>query len=184
MLIVGTLTVRRAGVDELNIVMDLLHTRIAWLRARSSDQWSTWPAWPAKLTRALGAGHVWLLLEQDLPIGTVSADQNADLDFWTPQERGQSATYLAKLAVHPDRAGRGYGALLLDVISTAAARQGAALLRLDAWKNNPGLHRHYTDLGWQHLRTIDLPHRRSGALFEIPTRSALPQVNDRVTLHH
>lgn len=164
------LAVRAATVDELDVIMQLLQQRIAWLRARGSDQWSTWPAWPAKLPAALKRRRVWLLTEDDLPVGTVTADEHADPDFWTETERADPAVYLAKLAVLPDRAGRGYGTLLLDVAGELAYREGRQLLRLDAWKNNPGLHAYYSNHGWRHLRTVDLPHRRSGALFETDAR--------------
>ena len=162
-----SLTVRCAAVDELDIVLELLHQRITWLRNRGSDQWSTWQAWPEKLAVALACGQVWLLTENDVPVGTVTLNEHADADFWTPIERAERALYLAKLAVRPDRAGRGYGLRLLRAAGDIADRRGRHLLRLDAWKNNHGLHAYYTRHGWQHLRTVDLPHRRSGALFEI-----------------
>lgn len=50
-----------------------------------------------------------------------------------------------------------------------ATRAGKPLLRLDAWKSNPGLHRYYLSQGFQLVRVVDLPHRRSGALFERPS---------------
>jgi GNAT superfamily N-acetyltransferase len=164
------LVVRTAAIHETDVVMQLLQQRIAWLRARGSDQWSTWRSWPAKLPAAIERHRVWLLTEDELPVGTVTADEYADPDFWTTAERADSAVYLAKLAVRPDRAGRGYGALLLDVAGDLAHRQGRLLLRLDAWKDNTGLHAYYSSRGWRHVRTVDLAHRRSGALFEKPAQ--------------
>lgn len=161
------LSVRRAGVNELDTVLQVLHQRIAWLRARGGDQWSFTQSWPAKLAVALNHGQVWLLTEHDVPVGTVTVDQHADPDFWTPAERADPAFYLSKLAVRPDRAGRGYGLRLLRAAGDIAHRHGGHLLRLDAWKSNPGLHAYYIRRGWQHVRTVDVSHRRSGALFQI-----------------
>ncbi len=69
------------------------------------------------------------------------------------------------ITVHAAR-GQSLGAALLDWAAGRATEAGR--LRLDAWKTNAALHTYYTSLGFTHLRTVDLPHRRSGALFERP----------------
>lgn len=73
------------------------------------------------------------------------------------------------MAVARTAAGQNIGARMLDWASFRAAQQGKELLRLDAWKTNPGLHRYYEGQGFTMVRLVDLPHRQSGALFERPS---------------
>jgi hypothetical protein len=63
-------------------------------------------------------------------------------------------------------AGREIGSALLDWASRRAASHGKRWIRLDAWRSNADLHRYYVQRGFHHVRTVELPHRRSGALFQ------------------
>jgi GNAT superfamily N-acetyltransferase len=150
--------------------MALLTERVEWLRGRGSEQWSTWEKWRSKIPSAIERGHVWLLLEGDDPIGTLTVEWCGDSDFWTPTERAEPAAYLSKLAIRLDHAGAEFGALLIDWAADYAYQRGCRYLRLDAWKTNKQLHAYYQDRGWSYLRTVNNPQRNSGALFQIPTR--------------
>ncbi|MFR9796084.1 GNAT family N-acetyltransferase [Streptomyces sp. MS06] len=77
------------------------------------------------------------------------------------------------MAVKREFAGAGVGGTLLDWASERAATQGKQWLRLDAWKDNQGLHRFYKNAGFTLVRVVDLPHRRSGALFQRATGHVL-----------
>ena len=164
------LAVRPAAVAELDVVMTLLRERIEWLRARGSDQWSTWESWEAKIPPTLERGHVWLLLDDDRPIGTVTVDFQGDRDFWAEEECTEPAAYLSKLAVRVDYAGNELGALLTDWAIDYAYRRGCRYVRLDAWKANDQLHSYYASRGWRYVRTVDNPGRNSGALFQVPVK--------------
>lgn len=67
-------------------------------------------------------------------------------------------------------AGQGLGAELLDWAGTRAALDGATWLRIDVWTTNERLQKYYLDLGFTHVRTVDLAHNPSGALFQRPAR--------------
>lgn len=162
--------VRRAHVDELETVMALLKERIEWLRARGSDQWSTWESWRLKIHPALESGDVWLLLDGTDPVGTISVEFQGDQDFWQQEECAEPAAYLSKLAVRLDHAGQELGVLITDWASDYAYRRGCKFVRLDAWKTNEGLHAYYADRGWKHLRTVEAQGRNSGSLFQLPVR--------------
>lgn len=158
---------RPALASEAPAVMRLLGDTVEWLRARGSDQWSTWRSWDSKMAPVFAAGDVWLLLDADALIGTITVESSADPDFWTPEEAQDPALYLSKLTIRRDHAGQHLGDLLLSWAGDYATRQGARWLRLDAWRSNPDLHRYYLDRGWRYVRTAEAPHRRSGTLFEI-----------------
>lgn len=162
---------RQAQFSELEAVMALLRERVEWLRSKGSDQWSTWTTWQeTKIQPALDEGHVWLLLDGNEPIGTITIEFCADADFWTPQEYTVPAAYLSKLAVRLDRSGNELGSLLIDWARDYAYRRGCRAVRLDAWKTNTELQAYYTERGWKHVRTVDVPGRNSGSLFELPVR--------------
>ncbi|MER5914752.1 GNAT family N-acetyltransferase [Streptomyces sp. NPDC001982] len=93
-------------------------------------------------------------------------DEYADPEFWTSADDPASALCVHRMAVARSASGVGVGARLLDWAAERAARQGKHWLRLDAWKDNEGLHRYYKSVGFTLVRIIDLPHRRSGALFQ------------------
>jgi GNAT superfamily N-acetyltransferase len=173
---------RKAESAELDTVMGLLRERVEWLRDRGSDQWSSWTTWQAtKIQPALDDGHVWLLLDGDEFIGTITVEFRGDGDFWSPQECAEPAAYLSKLAIRLDHAGNELGALLTDWARDYAYRRGCKVVRLDAWKTNAQLQAYYADRGWKHLRTVDAPGRRSGSLFELYVRP-LPR-EQRARLH-
>jgi hypothetical protein len=46
---------------------------------------------------------------------------------------------------------------------------GPRFIRVDCATGNGELHGYYKRLGFSHVRTVDLPHRRSGALFQRQT---------------
>jgi GNAT superfamily N-acetyltransferase len=167
----GTLTVYPASTPgDVDAVVGLLKQRIDWLRRRGVDQWSSWRGWDEKIEAGVSAGSVWLLADQDEPVGTVTVEDTPDRDFWTSDEAADPAMYLSKLATRPDRAGAELGALLLDWAGEHAYRRGCRYVRLDAWKTNGRLHAYYRQRGWSFVRMSDAAHRRSGALFQRPAR--------------
>jgi len=49
-----------------------------------------------------------------------------------------------------------------------AARSATSGVRIDVWTDNFGLHRHYEQNGFRHVRTLDLADYPTGALFRRP----------------
>ena len=167
------MTVGRAAVADLPEVLHLLNDAAAWLHAKGLDQWPD--GFSAERIGPLAARHeVWIAREGGRPAGTVTLSAEADPDFWTDAEGRQPAVYVSKLAI--TRADAGLGALLLRWTVDYAARIGCEWARLDAWRTNEQLHAYYRHQGWEHVRTVSLPHRRSGALFQRP---ALPDLEAR-----
>ncbi len=174
-----TFLIRQARSNEVDTVLDLLYERVRWLAERGSDQWSTTTSsWPSKVTAAVTAGHTWLLIGLDeVPLGTVTLSTVGDPDFWTSEELSESALYVAKLATSASCAGTGLGSLMLRWTVDHAHRHGHKPVRLDVWKTARDLHAWYRSQGWQHLRTVERPERKSGALFSHePQRMLLPNL--------
>ncbi|MFE2304411.1 GNAT family N-acetyltransferase [Streptomyces sp. NPDC059445] len=162
------LLIRAGRPDELDAVEALLREASAWLASRGIDQWQ-YPPHRDRITAALEQEVCFLAFMDGKPIATVQLDNFADPEFWTPNDDPKTALYVHRMAVNRETAGAGVGVLLLDWALERAATQGKQWLRLDAWKDNPGLHRFYEGAGFTLLRIVDLPHRRSGALFQRST---------------
>ncbi|MFG3059011.1 GNAT family N-acetyltransferase [Streptomyces sp. NPDC048231] len=162
------LLIRAGRPDELGTVEALLREASTWLASRGIDQWQ-YPPHRDRITAALERGVCFLAFKDGKPIATVQLDDFADPEFWTPADEPDAALYVHRMAVRRGVAGAGVGGTLLDWASARAAMQGKRWLRLDAWKDNEGLHRFYTNAGFTLLRIVDLPHRRSGALFQRST---------------
>lgn len=171
---------RRARAEDLDDVMYLLNARIAWLRDRGSMQWSTRDFRPI-MTETIRAGHTWLLYEGARPLATLTMSTIGDPDFWTPSELATPALYLSKLATDPAIKGRGLGALLIDWANAYAHSWGVSVVRWDVWRTNQDLQDYYDRLGSRHVRTLDVPGRWSGALYEVAYEAPLDLTDKIIT---
>ncbi|MGW2331674.1 GNAT family N-acetyltransferase [Streptomyces sp. NPDC001700] len=155
--------ITRAEEADIDRLLRFRTDSAAWLAPKGIDQWSK--PFPAEhILSSIRAGEVFLIkesMEADAA-ATVTLDQDADIRLWTPEERSEAARYVHKLTVDRSHAGTGLGARILDWAGDRAAREGAQLLRLDAWTTNPQLHNYYLNQGFEHVRTSQDPSVVSG----------------------
>lgn len=171
------LTFEIAKPDDVDTVRGLQREAVAWLAVIGSDQWQ--PDAMARLApdrdegRSLEAGierrEVVLALDDGVVVGTLTVDDYADPDFWTPDDHPETALYLHRMVVTRSAAGRDIGGAMLEWAADLATARGLTWLRLDAWRTNERLHAYYLRHGFTLVRTVDLPHRGSGALFQRQT---------------
>jgi GNAT superfamily N-acetyltransferase len=174
-----TFTFRRAEPADLATLRSILESRVGWLHEHGYDQWSERD--PGRDTqRSVENGNSWLLLEDDYAVATLTMTTVADPDFWTAADLTQPALYLSKLATRPEVGGRGLGALLVECANHYASARGISRLRWDVWRTNANLQAYYKRLGAQHVRTVEVPSRSSGALFEWAFR--VPHIPADVTI--
>lgn len=164
-------TLRRATDGDLDGVLALLAETAGWLNRRGVRQWPA-AGFPAgRISPLIAEGVLYLLDEGDgsgRPVATLALDTHADPEFWAPQDEPDSALYVHKLAVARGHAGGGLGEALLDWAGLRVLAQGRRWLRLDCSKDNARLQDYYRGQRFAHLRTVDLSHRASGALFQRP----------------
>jgi hypothetical protein len=140
------------------------------LKAKGIDQWQ-YPPNREKIIDDIRHGYAYLVVDGPEYLGTITVDEFADPEFWVPDDSPGDALYAHRIIVCSTAAGISLGASMLDWASQKASKLGKAWLRVDAWKTNPALGRYYESQGFAHVRTVDLPHRRSGALYQRPAGS-------------
>jgi ribosomal protein S18 acetylase RimI-like enzyme len=160
------LAIRTAGREDLLAAAQLLDQAGEWMRSQGiTDQWPIrFPL--SDLAQRADRGEIHIAYDGTMPVGTFALDWTADPEFWHDHAADTDAGYLHRLAVARSHAGQGIGAQLAEHAANLVARNGRRLLRLDCAKHNTRLHEYYRQLGFTHVRTIDLAHRKSGALFE------------------
>lgn len=162
-----TYRIRRARPDEAHTVAAMWTEAGQWLATIGSDQWQ-YPARTERIVASIAAGECWLVDQDDEPVATVTLDGYADPDFWTAADDPGSALYVHRMVVRRRAAGAGLGPALLDWAGSRAERAGRSWLRLDAWRTNHRLRSYYEGQGFALVRVVDVPHRRSGALYQRP----------------
>lgn len=164
-------TIRRALPHDISAIVGLLSEAGEWLGQRGLDQWQ-YPPRRERIRAGVDAGHVYVVEALGRAMATLTLDDHADPEFWTASDDPDDALYVHRLAVARAASGHELGSALLDWAGRQAQAAGRRWLRLDAWRTNPDLHRYYLDRGFHHIRTVELAHRGSGALFQRPAELA------------
>ena len=164
----SVLTLRRAVPGDLPALLALFAEAADWLNRQGVRQWPVGGFPAARIEPLIAAGTQYVLCDGPAVAATVAVDDHADPEFWGPADDPGAALYVHKLAVARRYAGWGLGEALLDWAGRHAQAAGRRWLRLDCAKANPRLQDYYRSRGFRHLRTVDLPHRASGALFQRP----------------
>jgi GNAT superfamily N-acetyltransferase len=170
--------VRSATMGDIETIMTMYREAQAWLHRDGHDQWSPRGGDQAalldrvrnSLSHSAARGECFVATINDQVIGTITVDQYADPEFWRAEDSPDTALYLHRMIVSRAARGHGIGRILLGHAERLVVQGGRSLLRLDAWRNNQALHRYYLSEGFTHVRTVDLPHRGSGTLFERSVR--------------
>ena len=160
--------IRPAGIDDTDRLVTLYHDAQRWLADNGSDQWArnTSEKTRAKFTRSIEHGECFVAESGGELIGMITVDDYADPEFWRPEDDPTTALYVHRMVVDRAMAGRNVGGLLLDWAAKITASRGRRWLRLDAWRTNTALHKYYERQGFTPVRTVELNHRGSGALFQ------------------
>ncbi|MGS2587080.1 GNAT family N-acetyltransferase [Streptomyces hebeiensis] len=162
---------RPAAGDDVPALMKLRTEAEQWLHSKGTDQWSdpeTGARAIGKWHQAIDEGRAWVVEDSARSILATVSRGPVDRDFWTDEDRPESALYLYKLIVSRAAAGRKLGARIVDWTSRVAAVEGRTWVRIDTWRSNTDLHAYYERIGFKHVRTESPDHRRSGWLAQRP----------------
>ncbi|GAA3661891.1 hypothetical protein GCM10022224_026880 [Nonomuraea antimicrobica] len=161
------LAARLAVKSDTERVIELRAESERWLAKRGIQQWTA--RWDEigreKIRRNIANRETWVFEDDGEAIAAVTLNARPDLDFWDLDADGP-ALYLYKLLLARDRAGEGLGADIVNWSVDQAARRGFPWLRLDVCRTNKGLQRYYREQGFDHVRSVDVKGRDSGACFQ------------------
>lgn len=164
-----TYPIRLAVDEDVDAILALRTEAEVWLRERGIRQWTDDYRDYARdvLRSSVEAGATWVVEDQGQIIATVTINQ-ADTDFWDPADDLDSAMYLGKMIVARSHAGQELGDAIMNWASCRAATDGKLQLRIDVRRDNTRLHQYYLAQGWQYVRTVYPPRRKteSGTLFQ------------------
>ncbi|MEV8632984.1 GNAT family N-acetyltransferase [Streptosporangium sp. NPDC051023] len=160
------LMLRSATADDLQEVLALLAETADWLNGRGVRQWPAGGFPAERIAPLIEMGDMYLLTGREGVVATIALDGHADPEFWGARDLPGSALYVHKLSVARGQSGLGLGQALLDWAGLRVLAMGRRWLRLDCSKDNARLQDYYRGQRFTHLRTVDLPHRASGALFQ------------------
>lgn len=168
---------------QIGEALDVLDDAASWLAERGVEQWPASFRDPLptdiprdrveELRRYARIGQLWVLRDRgftDQAVGTIVITHWPDLDFAHHWPGGHTdlfdARYLARMAVRRSVAGQNIGRMLIGYAAWVASNIGVSKLRLDCSKTNTKLHDYYRQQGFTHVGTVDMPDRKTGALFE------------------
>ncbi|MCL2418950.1 MAG: GNAT family N-acetyltransferase [Conexibacteraceae bacterium] len=164
------LHIRKATVEDLDAVVELLHDAYDWLIAQGiTDQWIQRFS-RGSIEQIIDRDEVYVAISGEGVIATFTLTYCPDPEFW--DDPSADAGYIRRLVVDRRYAGQDLGGQLLDFATQLVAAAGREWLRLDCAKYNTRLQDYYRSHGFQHLGTVDLEHRQSGALFQRSTAAS------------
>jgi GNAT superfamily N-acetyltransferase len=150
---------RLAVPGDFDEVRGLVREAADWLRtSKDTDQWANpWPDQAGHHERILNdllKGKTWMVWDGAAAAATITVDTEEPLDLnerpiWPAHERHEPALYVRRVVVSRNYARIGLGAGLLDWAADRAKRDHrAAVIRIDVWTTNLGLHAYYEDQGF------------------------------------
>lgn len=176
--------IRIATPDDVDAVVALRIEAEEWLRSAGINQWVDRARGVRNIREGIAAGTTYVVTDDAGAVIASLTLAGPDRDFWTSDDDLDSALYLYKFMISRPYRGTGLGDELLDWACEEAARRGRRWLRLDCWRGNTALQRYYLRRGFDHVRTVVVAGRGSGALFQRPvTTRRSPARRDLSTAH-
>ena len=159
--------IRAATAGDAGVVAEILREAAAWADSRGGEVlWQLDELSAERLAGEIDRGQFFVAWSGGEPAGVVRF-QLEDLEFW-PDDPGDHAAYIHRLAVRRTHAGGGVSNALLAWAAGRARASRRRLLRLDCDANRTGLRSVYERFGF----TLH-SYRRVGpyfvARYELPT---------------
>lgn len=145
------MTFRKANLQDVDSIMELVQRRIDWMNAVGLHQWNETDYF-GRYPRSYWEYHIpWFLVGEEqgrvvVAIALYDEDVRWTRDGVYTGSFDGKAWYLHHLVTDPSVPGA--GARMLEYVEQHAAGQGVVLLRLDSAVGNTALERYYTALGY------------------------------------
>ena len=142
-----SIDVRIAGMDDVAAVSEILREASDWADTIGAKMWQLDELSPARLGGDVTAGLFHLAWDGGTAAGTIKF-QLDDPEFW-PDDPGDHAAYVHRLAVRRRYAKRGISQALLAYAADRTRTIGRRVLRLDCDAERTALRNFYERFGFQ-----------------------------------
>lgn len=140
--------IRKATVDDTNVVSDILTEAARWLEQAGMPLWRERELEPPSIAAEIAAGLFFIAESSGEPAGVVRF-QLEDAVFWPDVPQGEAA-YIHRLAVRRRYAGTGLSTAILRWAVEHTQDLGRRFLRLDCVASRPRLRTVYESFGFRH----------------------------------
>lgn len=153
------ITFHRIKNNELETVLQLFKETAEKIYQMGIDHWQYWKNPPKEKIKWVEEGidnHEFFFIKasNNEHLGMVRI-LNEDLLYWGEQEH--KAKYIHSLVVKEKYNGKGFGIKIINAIEHQAKEDNCKYLRLDADAKNPKLCNYYEKMGFNKVRTVQLP---------------------------
>jgi GNAT superfamily N-acetyltransferase len=139
--------IRRAGPGEVSIVSEILTEASNWADTVGVKMWQLDELSPARLASDVERGLFHLAWDGDTAAGTIKF-QLDDPEFW-PDDPGDHAAYIHRLAIRRRYAGQGVSTAMLAWAAQRTKAIGRRVLRLDCDAERTSLRQVYERFGFR-----------------------------------
>jgi len=137
--------IRKLKTGQLESAMKLVGNAIEEMRKNGIDQWDEIYPSAADLAEDIVAGHAFGLFEDSELAGYVALNENESAEYGAVQwnHADDKRLVIHRLCVDPKYQGKGNAKKLLSFAERHGTEKGYALIRLDAFRQNPAALRLY-----------------------------------------
>ncbi|WP_175991418.1 GNAT family N-acetyltransferase [Bacillus sp. Marseille-Q1617] len=143
-------TIKKAGIEELDIILDLLKDASLWLKTKGLTQWDYYltdmDGNLVEIIDSIRRGHTYLLFWKNEAAGSLTLEPSPnewDCDIWGDEASEERCLYLHRLVVKRKWKGEGLGAECLNWAESFCQQNGYEKLRFDCLHSNDGLNHYY-----------------------------------------
>ena len=108
------------------------------------------------------AGDMYIIRDGPRSIGCFALSERYDEDWWGDDPDRDNCLYLGKAITASYMKNRGVGRFTVDYATRVTRAAGLRAVRIDCWRERPGLQAAWHRLGFSYLRTILALDKRPG----------------------
>ena len=153
--------IRSAKIPEIPDILRLTRACAKMMEKKGIYQWNEHYPNSAFFERDIQREELFVMEIEGQLIGSIVISTFMDEEYlpveWLTPNRNN--IYIHRLAVHPDRQGKGYAQRLMAFAEDRAKERGAVSIRLDTFSQNPRNQRFYEARGYQKLGDIFFPEQ-------------------------
>ena len=151
--------IRKATLNDIDNIIDITKACARFMIAKNIFQWNEFYPNKGVFKNDITRDELYVLVIDNIVIGcivisTFMDDEYIPIQWLTPNENN---IYIHRLAIHPDRQGKGYAQDLMSFAESFAQQNNFASIRLDTFSQNKRNQNFYELRGYKRLGNIYFP---------------------------